>query len=113
MITVGMNYEVLEGKDQPFEKQFALVLDTMAKTPGHQKTHLYKNVFHKRSYLIISEWESRATFDAFIQSETFAKVTNWGKQHILESSQARSLWRLMGTLGLLYFKRDKKFEDNS
>ncbi len=85
MITVGMNYEVLEGKDQPFEKKFALVLDVMAKTPGHQKTHLYQDVFQERSYLIVSEWETRATFDAFIQSEAFAQVTNWGKEHILAS----------------------------
>lgn len=83
MVTVGMNYEVLEGKESPFEKKFALVLDIMAKTPGHQKTNLYKDVFQPRSYLIVSEWETRATFDAFVKSEAFAKVTNWGKENIL------------------------------
>jgi len=66
MITVGMNYEILEGKTEPFEKKFAIVLDVMAKTPGHQKTNLYKDVFHERSYLIVSEWETRPTFDAFV-----------------------------------------------
>lgn len=85
MITVGMNYEVIEGKEPPFEKKFALVLDVMAKTPGHQKTHLYRDVFQGRSYLIVSEWETRASFDAFIGSEAFKAVTNWGKEHILAS----------------------------
>jgi len=85
MITVGMNYEVIEGKEQPFEKKFALVLDVMAKTAGHRVTHLYKNVYQKRSYLIVSEWDTRATFDAFITSDTFKSVTNWGKEHILAS----------------------------
>ncbi|MFQ5597432.1 MAG: antibiotic biosynthesis monooxygenase family protein [Nitrospiria bacterium] len=83
MITVGMNYQVLEGKAQPFEKKFALVLEAMAKTPGHMKTHLYRDVFREHSYLIVSEWASRDTFDRFIQSESFEKVTNWGKEHIL------------------------------
>ncbi|MFQ5588851.1 MAG: antibiotic biosynthesis monooxygenase family protein [Nitrospiria bacterium] len=85
MITVGMNYEVLEGKDQPFEKKFALVLDAMGKTPGHKKTNLYKDVFQNRSYLIVSEWHSREAFDSFVSSDAFAKVTDWGKEHILAS----------------------------
>ncbi len=85
MITVGMNYEVLEGKEQPFEKKFALVLEAMAADAGHKKTNLYKDVFQNRSYLIVSEWHSREAFDTFVRSEAFQKVTDWGKEHILAS----------------------------
>ena len=53
MITIGMNYEILEGKDQPFEKKFALVLDAMSEMTGHLATHLYKDVFKNRSYLVV------------------------------------------------------------
>ena len=85
MITVGVNYEIREGKETAFEKKFALVLGVMGQTPGHLKTNLYRDVFGERSYLIVSEWETRATFDAFVGSEAFANVTNWGKENILAS----------------------------
>ena len=79
MITVGMDYEVLEGKEQPFEKKFALVLEAMSQMPGHGHTHLYRNVFRERSYLVFSEWDTRRAFDDFVQSDAFSKVTGWGK----------------------------------
>ncbi|HET8761139.1 MAG TPA: antibiotic biosynthesis monooxygenase [Nitrospiria bacterium] len=85
MITVGMNYEILEGKEQPFERKFALVLEAMSQTPGHSNTNLYRDVFRGRSYLIVSEWETRAAFNAFVQSDTFRSVTNWGRETILAS----------------------------
>ena len=53
MSTIGMNYEIREGKDQTFEKMFGKVLDIMGKTEGHVKTHLYRDVFETRSYLIV------------------------------------------------------------
>jgi len=92
MVTVGMNYEVLEGKESPFEKKFALVLDVMAATPGHKKTNLYKDVFQGRSYLIVSEWDTRETFDAFVQSDAFAQVTNWGKETILAGRPSHEVY---------------------
>lgn len=83
MTTIGMNYEILEGKDQSFEKKFAVVLDVMSKTAGHISTHLYRDVFKERSYLVLSEWETRSTFDDFIGSDAFRKVTDWGTANIL------------------------------
>ncbi|HEY5648118.1 MAG TPA: antibiotic biosynthesis monooxygenase [Nitrospiria bacterium] len=83
MITVGMNYEILEGKDEAFEKKFALVLEVMGQTEGHVKTNLYRDVYKERSFLIVSEWETKAAFDAFTASEAFKKTTNWGKDRIL------------------------------
>ncbi len=83
MITVGMNYEILEGKDSAFEKKFALVLGVMGELPGHIRTNLFRNVNQDRSYLVVSEWETRKSFDSFVQSEEFRKVTNWGTANIL------------------------------
>ena len=83
MITVGMNYEILDGKEEAFTRKFALVLEAMRQTPGHKRTSLYSDVFNDRLYLIVSEWESRSSFDAFILSDQFARVTSWGKDHIL------------------------------
>ena len=102
MITVGMNYEIREGKDQAFEKMFGKVLDVMGKIEGHVKTHLYRDVFETRSYLIVSEWNTRAAFDSFIESEQFSKVTDWATPTFWRAGRGTTsmkvipncLWRL-------------------
>ncbi len=83
MVTVGMNYEVIEGKNEPFEKKFALVVEAMASMPDHVRTRLYHDVTDRRSYLVVSEWRNRAGFDAFVGSDAFRQVTNWGTSGIL------------------------------
>lgn len=83
MVTVGMNYTVLPGKEAVFERAFTQVLAVMKEMPGHTESHLYRDVADARAYLIVSEWNDRAQFDAFVRSEQFAKVTNWGKEQIL------------------------------
>ena len=85
MITVGMNYEVLPGKEKIFEDAFQGVLDVMKKMKGHINSQLYQDVHKKGAYLIISEWESQTAFQSFISSEQFAKVTSWGREQILSS----------------------------
>jgi len=92
MITVGMNYEILEGKETIFEKAFANVLEAMKTMEGHQRSFLYKDVNKSRSYLIISEWSDRNAFDAFIRSDRFAKVVNWGKEQILASRPRHQIY---------------------
>lgn len=83
MITIGMNYQVLPGKEEVFERAFNSVLETMRTSPGHTQSHLYKDVQAQNSYLIISDWNDKQAFDTFVKSEAFAKVTNWGKEQIL------------------------------
>lgn len=92
MITVGMNYQVIEGKEEPFEKKFALVMEVMAADQGHESTQLYRGVFDPQSYLIVSEWNSRKAFDDFVASDTFGKVTNWGKEHILTTRPSHKVY---------------------
>lgn len=83
MITVGMYYEVLEGKEEAFETAFKNVINALEKAPGHDRSSLYSDVANRRSYVILSEWNDQNAFDEFIGSETFRKVTSWGKEKIL------------------------------
>ena len=83
MVTIGMNYEVLEGREEVFERAFAKVLEALETTAGHLTSHLYRDVNAERSYLIISDWSSREAFATFIASEQFARVTNWGQEQVL------------------------------
>lgn len=83
MVTVGMNYEVLPGKEDQFESVFKSVLVLMETLDGHRASRLFKDVFQPSSYLIVSEWASVAAFEAFTHSEKFQKVTTWGREQIL------------------------------
>ncbi len=84
MVTIGMNYTVLEGKEQVFEDACAKVIDTMAGIDGHDASQLYKQVGDGApAYLIVSRWENEQAFDDFVASDTFKKVTNWGAENIL------------------------------
>lgn len=85
MITVGMNYHILEGKNELFESVFNKVLGIMNDMAGHKESFLYKDTNDPSSYLIISEWSDRAAFDAFIASERFKGVVNWGREEVLAS----------------------------
>lgn len=96
MVTVGMNYQILPGKEQQFESVFAKVLEVMRSMEGHVKTHLYRDVADTSSYVIFSEWSSKPAFEAFTSSEQFKNVTNWGKEQILA---ARPQHRIYGDLG--------------
>ena len=83
MVTIGMNYTVLPGKEEVFERAFKSVLTVMGQSPGHTSSKLFKDVDAPNSYLILSDWNDKGAFDTFIKSEAFAKVTTWGKEQIL------------------------------
>lgn len=85
MVTIGMNYEVREGKAEAFERKFALVLEAMRALPEHARTELFRSVEAPGRYLIVSEWHTREGFDAFVASESFHRVTDWGASAILAS----------------------------
>lgn len=83
MVTIGMNYEVLPGREADFEEKFRAVLNVFAQDPGHRRSRLYRDVDAPGSYLIHSEWETREAFTAFLRSDAFREVTSWGKEQIL------------------------------
>ncbi|QDS97276.1 antibiotic biosynthesis monooxygenase family protein [Adhaeretor mobilis] len=93
MITVGMNYHVIEGKQQDFEDKFAGVIDALNAADGHDSSTLWKDTADGASYLITSEWSDQEAFTAFIQSDSFRAVTNWGKEQILSGRPQHKIYK--------------------
>ncbi len=78
-----MHYDVLPGKGEEFEKGFLGVIEHLKTVPGHVESHMYEDVASAGSYVILSDWQSRETFDAFLRSDAFKTVTAWGRAEIL------------------------------
>lgn len=93
MITVGMNYHVLPGKQRDFEEKFAAVLTALRGAAGHTSSTLWKDVADDASYLITSEWSDETTFVDFIHSPAFREVTNWGKEQILSGRPQHKIYK--------------------
>ena len=85
MTTIGMHYDVVAGKEEEFERGFAGVIEHLKSVPGHVESHLYEDVQSTGSYVILSQWETRESFQAFLQSDAFRSVTAWGKAEILRA----------------------------
>ena len=83
MVTVGMYYNVIAGKEGEFEDRFDEVLDALERQPGHVRSALYHQVKRPSTYAILSEWNSREEFTTFLGSDVFREVTDWGKASIL------------------------------
>ncbi len=94
MVTIGMNYNVLPGKEKIFEDACARVVETMQAVEGHSESHLYGRIGGDEPvYLIVSRWESEDAFGAFIASDAFKKVTNWGRENILAGPPRHTTYR--------------------
>jgi heme-degrading monooxygenase HmoA len=84
VVTIGMNYFVIPGKEKVFEDACAKVVQTMDGIDGHDASSLYREVGDGEPvYLIVSRWKDDAAFKEFIASDAFKKVTNWGALNIL------------------------------
>ena len=83
MTTIGMHYDVIPGKEHEFKTGFLKVIDHLKTVAGHADSHLYEDVSTPGSFLILSNWNTKQDFEAFIHSETFKQVTSWGKAEIL------------------------------
>jgi heme-degrading monooxygenase HmoA len=93
MITVGMNYHVIEGKQSDFEEKFAAVITALEAADGHTSSTLWKDVSDSASYLITSEWSEEEAFMSFIQSQEFKDVTTWGKEQILSDRPRHKIYK--------------------
>ena len=93
MITVGMNYHVIEGKQQDFEEKFKAVIGALNEAEGHTNSTLWNDTTDNASYLITSEWTDENAFKEFIQSEAFRAVTNWGKEQILSGRPQHKIYK--------------------
>lgn len=83
MVTIGMNYKVLPGKEETFEAAFRKVIHAMRDMTGHTQSKMFRDIDDAQSYVILSEWSDKAAFDAFIGSDAFRSVATWGKEQIL------------------------------
>lgn len=83
MTTIGMHYDVVPGKEEEFEQGFLRVIEHLKTVGGHVDSHLYEDVAVTGSYVILSEWETKEAFEAFLRSDAFKQVTAWGKAEIL------------------------------
>ena len=93
MVTIGMNYKVLAGKEETFEKACSGVIEAMSGIEGHKESFLYKDVNDGQSYLIASEWSSEDAFNAFCQTDKFKQVTSWGKESILAGRPSHKVYK--------------------
>lgn len=93
MITVGMNYHVIAGKQQEFEAKFQAVIAALEAAAGHTQSTLWKDVADDASYLITSEWSDEQAFRDFISSQAFKDVTNWGKEQILSGRPQHKIYK--------------------
>lgn len=95
MVTIGMNYQVLAGKEETFEAACQRVLEVMKEATGHDHSAVYRRIDDgpAAGYLIVSRWSDEAAFQAFIASETFRKVTSWGLANILAGRPSHTTYR--------------------
>ena len=98
MITVGMYYEVLPGKEKEFEEKFEAVANALEGQTGHLQSLLYQQVKNPNSYTILSEWGTQEDFMTFIRSDAFRAVTDWGKAEILAGRPRHKLYGREGEL---------------
>ncbi|MBI3836987.1 MAG: antibiotic biosynthesis monooxygenase [Planctomycetia bacterium] len=93
MITVGMNYHVIAGKQQDFKEKFSAVLAALRTAKGHTSSTLWNEVADDTSYMITSEWSDEQAFLDFIHSQAFKDVTTWGKEQILASRPQHKIYK--------------------
>lgn len=95
MVTIGMNYDVLPGKEEPFEGACKKVIEVMGDAAGHEESQIFRRVDKDdvSQYLIVSRWSDEDAFKAFISTDTFKKVTNWGAENILAGRPSHTTYR--------------------
>ena len=94
MVTIGMNYAVLPGKEQVFEDACKNVVQVLSEAPGHDESKVYRCIDSDGAeYLIVSRWHDEQAFNDFIASDKFRKVTNWGAENILAGRPRHTTYR--------------------
>ncbi len=78
MLTVGLYYDVVPGKEGDFEKYFGAVVEAIRQKEGFVSAFLYRRVDKPGSYLIYSEWKDRDSFEKFIKSRDFSGAKEGG-----------------------------------
>ena len=95
MVTIGMNYQVLEGKEEVFEGACRKVLDVMGEADGHDESQIFRRIDggENAQYLIVSRWSDEDAFTGFVASDQFKKVTSWGLKGVLAGRPSHTTYR--------------------
>ena len=95
MVTIGMNYDVLAGKEEVFEGACKKVLEVMDDADGHDNSQIYRRVDSDDAaqYLIVSRWKDESAFNEFVASEPFKKVTSWGLTNVLAGRPSHTTYQ--------------------
>ncbi|MFP6639693.1 MAG: antibiotic biosynthesis monooxygenase [Myxococcota bacterium] len=95
MVTIGMNYRVLDGKAEIFEGACKKVLAVMDEAEGHDNSQIFRRVDSDEhaEYLIVSRWSNEEAFKGFIASDQFKKVTSWGLTNVLAERPSHTTYR--------------------
>lgn len=104
MVTLGMSYRVVPGREEEFERVFDSVVEQLAAVDGHVRTRLLQacdgaSPDEGAEYVIQSEWRDRRSFDAFLDSSVFARVTAWGGREILRDRPEHTIYERGERLG--------------
>lgn len=83
MITIGMNYDVVPGKENQFVNAFEAIANALKNAPGHETSTLYREQGRENRFLILSQWSDELSFSDFVTSAAFRKVVDWGSKQIL------------------------------
>ncbi len=83
MLTVGLYYDVIPGRESEFESMFGGVVEEIGKMEGFVSALLYKRVDQPNSYLIYSEWKDMESFERLIRSKEFSDVKTGGSQLLM------------------------------
>lgn len=92
MVTVGMNYRVVPGRELEFERVFHGVLKILEAEPSHLATRLFRACDEASDYLILSEWTDRRAFEGFIGSEAFGRITSWSLDGVLSGRPTHEVY---------------------
>lgn len=96
MVTVGMNYRVVPGREPDFERVFQGVVKILAAEPEHVSTRLFRACEAVPDYLIVSEWSDRTAFEGFIGSDAFRRVASWSLDGVLRGRPSHEVYETGG-----------------
>jgi heme-degrading monooxygenase HmoA len=87
-----MYYDVIPEKSGMFTSKFQEVIKLLNTIEGHKVTYLYQRVDDPDSFAVLSEWDDREAFLAFVKSDTFRSVTQWGKEQVLRGAPRHKIY---------------------
>ncbi|MBT4006216.1 MAG: antibiotic biosynthesis monooxygenase [Rhodospirillales bacterium] len=93
MVTIGMNYHTLPGKQAEFIEKFCAVMTALDGAAGHEESNLFQDVNDDASFLIVSNWSEHEAFQTFIQSDAFGEVTSFGKENLLSERPQHRVYK--------------------